>query len=171
MQIPVLDKEYYFFDDGKISPSRCYKAKVVGIYPYKEKINVKVFDYDLNEYKDTPIQDVYKREVDNHRQGENFKVFGGDQTTGAPWLYAEKTDYFIKCEIKGYDDSDIWFARTIHDDWFSFDVTNLWQFGYLDVDGKKYEKAKYYFDLNNYDGFYDSELINKGEFIEIQTFL
>lgn len=46
MQIPVLGKEYYFFDDGKISLSRCYKAKVTGIYPYKEKINVKVFDYD-----------------------------------------------------------------------------------------------------------------------------
>ena len=51
MQIPVLGKEYYFFDDGKISLSRCYKAKVTGIYPYKEKINVKVFDYDLDEYK------------------------------------------------------------------------------------------------------------------------
>lgn len=37
MQIPVLGKEYYFFDDGKISLSRCYKAKVTGIYPYKEK--------------------------------------------------------------------------------------------------------------------------------------
>ena len=45
MQIPVLGKEYYFFDDGKISLSRCYKAKVTGIYPYKEKINVKVFQY------------------------------------------------------------------------------------------------------------------------------
>ena len=56
MQIPVLGKEYYFFDDGKISLSRCYKAKVTGIYPYKEKINVKVFDYDLNKYKEIPIQ-------------------------------------------------------------------------------------------------------------------
>lgn len=117
MQIPVLGKEYYFFDDGKISPSRCYKAKVTGIYPYKEKINVKVFDYDLNKYKEISIQEIHKKD--------------------APWLYAEKTDYFIKCEIKGYDENDVWFARTIHDDWFSMDVTDLWQSGYLDVDGKK----------------------------------
>lgn len=37
IQIPDLGKEYYFFDDGKISPSRCYKAKVTDIYHYKEK--------------------------------------------------------------------------------------------------------------------------------------
>ena len=166
-RVPVLGKEYYFFDDGKISPSRCYKAKVTGIYPYKEKINVKVFDYDLDEYKEIKIQEIHKKEVDSHRQGEHFKVLGGDMTVGAPWLYAEKTDYFIKCEIKGYDDNDIWFARTIHDDWFSMDVTGSWQSGYLDVDGKRYEEAKHCFDLNNYDGFYDSELMIKGEFIEI----
>lgn len=166
-QVPVLGKEYYFFDDGKISPSRCYKAKVTGIYPYKEKINVKVFDYDLNEYKEIPIQEIHKKEVDEHRQRENFKVLGGDMTIGAPWLYAEKTDYFIKCEIKGYDKDDIWFARTIWDDWFSMDVTGSWQSGYLDVDGKKYEEAKHYYDLYNYDGFYDSEIIIKGESIGI----
>ena len=166
-RVPVLGKEYYFFDDGKISPSRCYKAKVTGIYPYKEKINVKVFDYDLDEYKEIPIQEIHKKEVDSHRQGEHFKVLGGDMTVGAPWLYAEKNDYFIKCEIKGYDDNDIWFARTIQDDWFSMDVTNSWQSGELDVDGKKYEEAKHYYDLYNYDGFFDSELMIKGEFIEI----
>ena len=167
MQIPVLGKEYYFFDDGKISLSRCYKAKVTGIYPYNEKINVKVFDYDLDEYKEIPIQEIHKKEVDSHRQGEHFKVLGGDLTTGAPWLYSEKTDYFIKCEIKGYDKDDIWFARTIQDGWFSMDVTNSWQSGELDVDGKKYEEAKHYYDLDNYDGFFDSELMIKGEFIEI----
>ena len=86
---------------------------------------------------------------------------------GAPWLYAEKTDYFIKCEIKGYDKDDIWFARTINDGWFSMDVTDPWQSGEFDVDGKKYEEAKHYYDLNNYDGFFDSELMIKGEFIEI----
>lgn len=166
-RVPVLGKEYYFFDDGKISPSRCYKAKVTGIYHYNEKINVNVYDYDLGETRQMPIQVVHKKEVDDHRQGENFTVLGGDTTVGAPWLYAEKTDYFIKCEIKGYDDNDIWFARTIHDDWFSMDVASSWQSGYLDVDGKRYEDAKHYFDLNNYDGFYDSELIIKGEFIGI----
>lgn len=81
MQIPDLGKEYYFFDDGKISPSRCYKAKVTGIYPYKEKINVKVFDYDLNEYKEILIQEIHKKEVDEHRQRENFKVLSADLVT------------------------------------------------------------------------------------------
>ena len=121
----------------------------------------------MDEYKEIPIQEIHKREVDSHRQGEHFKVLGGDLTTGAPWLYSEKTDYFIKCEIKGYDKDDIWFARTIQDDWFSMDVTNSWQSGELDVDGKKYEEAKHYYDLDNYDGFFDSELMIKGEFIEI----
>lgn len=167
MQIPVLGKEYYFFDDGKISPSRCYKAKITGIYPYKEKINVKAFDYNSNEYKEMPIQEIHKKEVDNHRQKESFKVLGGDTTVGAPWLYAEKTDYFIKCEINGYDKDDIWFARTIQDGWFSMNVTNSWQSGYLDVDGKRYEEAKHYFDFYKYDGFYDSKLIINGEFIDI----
>ena len=121
----------------------------------------------MNKYKEISIQEIHKREVDNHRQDKNCKVLGGDMTVGAPWLYAEKTDYFIKCEIKGYDDNDIWFARTIHDDWFSMDVASSWQSGYLDVNGKRYEEAKHYFDLNNYDGFYDSELIIKGEYIGI----
>ena len=47
------------------------------------------------------------------------------------------------------------------------DVTNSWQSGELDVDGKKYEEVKHYYDLDNYDGFFDSELMIKGEFIEI----
>lgn len=94
----------------------------------------------MDEYKEIPIQEIHKKEVDSHRQGEHFKVLGGDLTTGAPWLYAEKTDYFIKCEIKGYDKDDIWFARTIQDGWFSMDVTNSWQSGELDVDGKNMKK-------------------------------
>ena len=85
MQIPVLGKEYYFFDDGKISLSRCYKAKVTGIYPYKEKINVKVFDYDLDEYKNErglyfPFEDytygeivVKSEELANIIKRENYQ--------------------------------------------------------------------------------------------------
>lgn len=166
MEVPILGKEYYFFDDGKTSPSRCYKAKVVGIYPYKSELIVDTFDYDLGMIVHKPIQEIHRNEVNNHRQEDNFKVLCGGDTTGAPWLYAEKTDYFIKCEIKGYDENPIWFARTIHNGWFSMNVTNSWQSGTLDVDGKKYEEAKHNFDMYNYDGFYDSEIIAKGEFIE-----
>lgn len=166
MEVPILGKEYYFFDDGKTSPSRCYKAKVVGIYPYKSELIVDTFDYDLEMIVQKPIQEIHRNEVNSHRQEDNFKVLCGDTTTGAPWLYAEKTDYFIKCEIKGYDENPIWFVRTIHNGWFSMNVTNSWQSGTLDVDGKKYEEAKHNFDMYNYDGFYDSEIIAKGEFIE-----
>lgn len=166
MEVPILGKEYYFFDDGKTSPSRCYKAKVVGIYPYKSELIVDVFDYDLGKIIQKSIQEIHKNEVNAHRQGENFKVLVGDTTTGAPWLYSEKTDYFIKCEIKGYDENPIWFARTIHHGWFSMDVTSSWQSGTLDVDGEIYKNAKHNFDMYNYDGFYDSEIIAKGEFIE-----
>ena len=34
--VPVIGKYYYFFDDGKTIPSRCYKAKVVRVIPYDE---------------------------------------------------------------------------------------------------------------------------------------
>lgn len=70
-------------------------------------------------------------------------------------------------KLREYNKDDIWFARTIDGGWFSMDVTGLWQSGELDVDGEKYKEAKHYFDLYKYDGFYDSELITKGEYISI----
>ena len=44
--VPVIGKYYYFFDDGKTSPSRCYKAKVVRVIPYDEcDLEYEIYDY------------------------------------------------------------------------------------------------------------------------------
>lgn len=167
MDVPVLGEEYYFFDDGKTSPSRCYKAKVVGVYPYDSELIVDVFDYSLDKIVQKPIQEIHRDEINEHRQGINFKVLNGNTTIGEPWLYAEETDYFIKCEIEGYDENPIWFVRTINDEWFSMNVTNSWQSGILDVDWSIYKDAKHSYDMYSYEGSYDIELISKGEYIDI----
>ena len=49
------------------------------------------------------------------------------------WLYAQKTDYFIRAHFNSCKDilKDIYFVRTIDGDWFSLG----WWAGRLDVDG------------------------------------
>lgn len=64
--IPEVSKEYHIFDDGKIRPSRHYKAKIVEIIPFIE-------------CKDNALMSYWVEEV-----------------TECYWLYANETDYFIK---------------------------------------------------------------------------
>lgn len=52
------------------------------------------------------------------------------------WIWNKTTDYIIACDIKDYDNSLIWFARTVDGGWFSMDVDKSWQGGRLDVDGE-----------------------------------
>jgi hypothetical protein len=54
-------------------------------------------------------------------------------------LYAEETDYFVKCSIPKYDENDIWFVRTINGGWFSLNTVNTWMAGRLDVSGKLFD--------------------------------
>lgn len=134
--IPEVGKEYNFFDDGKISPSRHHKAKVLRVVPYDEEVIVNRFDYDLDQLVPTTLQSIHKEAVDAHRQGEYVTILnvGAGTLLGDPWLYAEETDYFIECSIPGYDDNNIWFARTVDGGWFSMDIQSSWQAGRLDVD-------------------------------------
>lgn len=168
--IPEVGKEYYFFDDGKTSPSRCYKAKVIRVIPYDEEVLVDTFNYDINETIPTPIQVVHQWEVDDHRQSESIIVCnsrGAKSTPGAPWLYAEETDFFVECEIPGYDKNTIWFARTIDGGWFSMDIQSSWQSGTLDIDNSIYEDARKYFGESHKNmNYYDDCLIQKGEYIK-----
>lgn len=166
MNIPEIGKEYYFFDDGKISPSRCYKAKVLRVVPYDERNEVfDVYDYDCDDKIPKSLKEIHKYEVDDHRQSENFVVLGkGSTKPGEPWLYAEKTDFFVECAIPGYDENNIWFARTVEGGWFSMDIQSSWQGGKLDIDNSIYEDAKKYFEeYCNVD--YDESLRQKGELI------
>lgn len=154
--VPIVGKKYYFFDDGKTSPSRCYVAVVREVLTKKQAKTRDLYYY--NSRTIMTLYDIWRKEVDEHRQEENFKVFTKDTTIGAPWLYAEDTDYFVACVIPDYDNNRIWFVRDIYGDWFSLDVQSSWQSGRLDITGEIYENAKNEFDLNNYDGCYDSYL-------------
>ena len=166
--VPVIGKYYYFFDDGKTSPSRCYKAKVVRVIPYDEcDLEYEIYDYNCDCKIPKTLKDIHKEEVDDHRQSENFTVLnGGDTTPGKPWLYAEETDFFVECEIPGYDEANtIWFVRTIQGGWFSIDVQSSWQSGSLDVDGSIYNEVKKWFEEEYHNNWYDEQLKAKGELI------
>ena len=161
--VPVIGKYYYFFDDGKTNPSRCYKAKVVRIIPYGEcDLEYEIYDYYCKCKIPKTLKDIHKEEVDDHRQSENFTVLNsGDTTPGKPWLYSEETDFFVECEIPGYDENTIWFVRTVQGGWFSIDVQSSWQHGSLDVDGSIYKEIKEEY----HNGWYDEQLKAKGELI------
>lgn len=156
--VPVIGKYYYFFDDGKTSPSRCYKAKVVRVIPYDEcDLEYEVYDYYCDCKISKTLKDIHKEEVD-----ENFNVLNGSDTTPVKsWLYAEETDFFVECEIPGYDENTIWFVRTVQGGWFSIDVQSSWQYGSLDVDGSIYKEIKEEY----HNGWYDEQLKAKGELI------
>ena len=125
-QVPEVGKQYHFFDDGKIRPSRHSIATVLRVIPISEASNVLVkerdCDYDEPVYSMRPITEIWKEDVFEH-----------------DWLMAQETDYLIECAIPDYDDNNIWFARTTDGGWFSMDIQSGWQAGRLDVDGKLYE--------------------------------
>ena len=127
--LPEVGKEYHFFDDGKITESRHYIAKVERIVTYEEAKELAV---DCKHWDDADgdfylaiekLVDVWKEEVAEHY-----------------WLFNPQTDYFVECSIPEYDDNNIWFVRTKDGGWFSMNVQNTWQGGRLDVDGEIYKK-------------------------------
>ena len=110
--LPKIGKQYHFFDDGKTGPSRIYIAKILDIIPLKE-------------VKDKKLLKAYRQQ-----KKENY------------WIYAKRTDYFIKCECKKYDDDPLYFIRTIDGGWFSIDYPHEWMSGRLDVDNKIWNRVK-----------------------------
>ncbi|MBQ3416062.1 MAG: hypothetical protein IJH39_12170 [Clostridia bacterium] len=136
--IPEIGKEYHFFDDGKISNSRHYIAKVIELIPIEEAKNIIIStprDYNINTgqnlFVDMSLYDIWL-----------------DEKERCDWLYNDDTDYIIKANIPNYDDDPIYFVRTKDDGWFSMDVTNWWQGGRLDIDGKRYENM-----IKNYESW------------------
>ena len=133
-QVPEVGKQYHFFDDGKITPSRHSIATVLRVIPFSEanSIIVKAREWDLEIadpiYVDKPITEVWKHDVTEH-----------------DWIMNAETDYLIECSIPDYDENNIWFARTTEGGWFSMDIQSGWQAGRLDVDGKLYDYMCEYF--------------------------
>ena len=137
-RIPVIGKQYHFFDDGKITHSRHYMATVVDIISPEQAKDIKMNYQGMNIL--VSLYTIWREEIDGHRQTGNFKVFTNrSMDVGEPWLYDEETDYFVKCSIPKYDKNDIWFVRTINGGWFSLNTVNTWMAGRLDVSGKLFD--------------------------------
>lgn len=111
--IPEIGRTYAFFDDGKTSFYRRYKATVLDIIPS----NV--------------VEELHP------------ELFAGwkENLYEADFLYAPITDFFIKCSIPKYDDGFVYFVRDTKNGWFSIDYPHGWMSGLLDVDGEYGRKS------------------------------
>ena len=136
--IPKIGSSYHFFDDGKIKESRHYIATVLDVITPEQTKNIMFSRADDEISFEISLYEIWRNEINDHRQDTNFKVIaaGASMEVGAPWLYAEETDYFIKCSIPEYDENDVWFVRTVNGGWFSLDTNSWWMSGELDVDGR-----------------------------------
>ena len=140
-QIPVIGEQYHFFDDGKIRESRHYMATVLDVITLEQVKDIYVNRLGLDIWES--LYKVWREEIDSHRQSNNFKVLtSGSMEIGTPWLYAEETDYFIKCSIPDYDKNDVWCVRTVDGGWFSLDTANVWMAGRLDVSGERFKSLE-----------------------------
>lgn len=111
-RVPSVGEKFWFFDDGKISISRMYQAKVLGVYTPEE-----VPVYVKNAFANNGCDWIFKKDE------------SGEYTT----------DVFIRCKIEKYDENDIWFARTQTGEFFSLNIQSDWQGGVLDIDGSRME--------------------------------
>lgn len=136
--VPKIGSSYHFFDDGKIKESRHYIATVLDVIAPEQTKNIMFSRADDEVSFEISLYEIWRNEIDDHRQSTNFKVIaaGVSMEVDAPWLYAEETDYFIKCSIPEYDENDVWFVRTVNGGWFSLDTNSWWMTGELDVDGQ-----------------------------------
>ena len=128
--IPEVNKEYHFFDDGKISNSRHYVCKIVKIIPFSEAKNVIAknvptwdFENNCNIFEDKTLLECFN---------ENVKQ--------CHWLYSPVTDVIVEASCPEYDENNLFFIRTLNGGWFSMDIQSSWQGGRLDIDGHLYEQ-------------------------------
>lgn len=124
--IPEVNKQYHFFDDGKISSSRHYIATIKRIITKEEAKSIifeltEYFNDDYYDYK-ASLYDIWKNETEEY-----------------DWIIAKDTDYIVEAAIPEYDDDLIYFVRTKDGGWFSMNIQSSWQGGRLDIDGKLYD--------------------------------
>lgn len=154
--IPEVGKTYKFYDDGKVTLSRQYEAKVLRLVSPEEAKDVTFLTY-YNWYNDETstivprdddpnglksLYDCWRDQVKEHTTREGGCIFtkmtkdGHIKTlkVGDPWLYANETDWFVECEIPEFEpEYTVWFVRDINGGWFSLDIQNCWMTGALDV--------------------------------------
>jgi hypothetical protein len=144
-EVPKVGDKHSFFDDGKMCESRHYMAEVLRVITPDEAKqitfnlinyddwNSDLQDYNIKENITKTLYEVWREEVDAHRQRDCFTVLtdGAKTTPGSPWCYAEETDFFIECSIPKYDEHTIWFVRHVSGGWFSMDIQQSWMSGTL----------------------------------------
>lgn len=129
--IPEIGKSYPFFDDGKTSVSRLYKATVTRVFKFSK------IPEDL--VSDRLLEDGLYTLADYIRDSQSY----------CDRLYAPETDYVIEASIPVYDDDLIYFIRTKNNGWFSIDFSNTWQSGELDITWKKYNNLLEFYQEEN----------------------
>ena len=101
--VPKVGDTHSFFDDGKRRESRHYKAEVLRVIPVEEAkqivfdlIHYDDWDQDLKDYQTKEnirktLYEIWREEVDGHRQSEGFTVLikGASTEPGSPWCYDE----------------------------------------------------------------------------------
>lgn len=117
LPIPKVGEYYHFWDDGKVAASRHFICKCEEIIPFEKVKKVNIND-------SISLYDIWKDEVEE-----------------CDWLYDKETDYIVVCSCPKYDEDKLYFSRTVNGGWFSFNVTNFWQSGELDVDGEIYDRV------------------------------
>lgn len=133
LELPKVGEVYDFFDDGKRSLSRHYRATVKRIISVEEAKSLKFKYFRADFYHNDETKDWEKEEwslydIYKIEQEEHDWIFGGVET-----------ECFVECAIPDYDDDMIYFAQTKYDGWFSLDVTNSWQGGRLMLDSTVYD--------------------------------
>ena len=130
MEKPEIGKEYHFWDDGKVSPSRHYICKVTDIITLEQAKDI-ILEF-------TQFEGTIDEE-DNIFPKMSLYDIWMHQKEMTDWIFADKTPYFVKISIPTYDDNDLYCAYTKHDGWFSLDIQSSWQGGILDIDNKKWD--------------------------------
>lgn len=132
---PEIEKEYHFWDDGKVSPSRHYICKVVDIISLEQAKDIMLeftqFDY-MCDYFSPPFEEVIKMSL--------YDIWMY-QKESCDWVFADETPYFVKISIPTYDDNDLYCACMKGGGWFSLDIQSGWQGGVLDIDGEKWNNT------------------------------
>ena len=121
-RVPEVGERIKFFDDGKTGYNRRYWATVLEIIP----------------------AEIVK--TDNHKLYKGWKTAAKD----CYWLYAKETDFFIKADVEEYDEDPCYFVRTIQGDWFSIDYPHDWMGGLLDIDDRRWNEVKIYYETETF---------------------
>lgn len=127
--VPEVGKQYYFFDDGKIRPSRGYIATCVKVVPFSEAKNIL---FDITEREGTDETFIHTE--------NSLEEIWDVEVKDCDWIFDPVTDYFVCCKIPGYDENEIWFARHKGYGWFSLNIQNWWQGGLLDTESRYYNE-------------------------------